>query len=90
MQPFSFVGAPEYIFEDCLLHCSDIAREYFLEDLFHIVAETLEQGIWYEVERPLHPFLSELGNFFVSDGVWGVKVLQEPPGAQLYLLHQLP
>ena len=41
VQPLPLVWALEYVFEDCLLHCPNIAGEHLLKDSLHVIAVAL-------------------------------------------------
>ena len=75
------VGAPQNVLQDGLLHCTDIAREDLLEDRLDLLTEALEQCIWDEVQRSLHPLFPKLCDFLVANRVWGVNILEEPASA---------
>ena len=42
MESLPFVGAPQNVLEDSLLHCTDVAREDLLEDCLDLLTEALE------------------------------------------------
>jgi hypothetical protein len=89
VEPLSLVRAPQNVLEYGSLHCPDVALEYLLEDRLHVAAEVLEKMVWDEVSRSLYPFLLELRDLLVPDGVLRVYILQVAVRADLHLPHQV-